>query len=121
MTLGTYLLDYNQQKIPTYQDLLRLQNLSLGNLLQTNQNDNGLFGTANSFFDNLLNNGRGLFGLLNLGLGLYTTFKNIGLLNKQIDLYNQQLQMSREQWQQTKDELNRIRKVRENMNKHYFG
>ena len=55
------------------------------------------------------------------GIQALGSIGNLYLGFQQLGIAKQQLGMAKEQWAVTKDEMNRIRKVRENITKSYMG
>jgi hypothetical protein len=98
--LGSYGIDKTQ--IPTM-DQGKLSNLlNIYNMEQLNQPMGG-------------------FDLLTKGMGLYNMFNSWKMQNDYMDMMRDQLGMAREQWQMTKDEVNRIKGVRDKINKQYMS
>jgi hypothetical protein len=60
--------------------------------------------------------------LMDMGMGLlnaYNVWNQISMQKDYLDMAKEQLGMAKEQWQITKDEVNRIGKVRNNLNQGY--
>ena len=68
---------------------------------------NGLFG------------GMGLKDMLGLGLSAFNMFRQWGMQDDYLDMAREQLGIAKEQWAKTKEEMERIRRVRNNMTSGY--
>ena len=73
-----------------------------------------------NLIDNM-NQGPSLLDLGTTMMNYVNMFKSWGMQDDYMDLAKEQLGMARDQWQMTKDEVNRIKKVRSNINQGYGG
>jgi hypothetical protein len=73
----------------------------------------------NAFNIQQANKGPGLMDYVGFGLNAYNMFNQISAQNEYLDMMRDQLGMAKEQWGITKDEINRINKVRNNLNAGY--